>query len=373
MRKKLFNPQKEESIFKNESALYPEYLPEEMPYRETQIKSLVYAFEPVIKGKKPLNVFLHGPTGVGKTSCIKYVLRELEETTSRAKHLYINCFETSTRASILFRLANFLGCPFPRRGLGTEEAYEGILEFLKKADFVPILVLDEADQLIRTPEETKVIYDLLRVTEYQEKKIGLALISNDSKIVSFLDERIKSSLTEESIEFPAYSPAELKAILSERAKIALFAEAFSKETIDLAAGHAAKLGGDARIAIDSLLKAGRLSERKGKKCIDAQDLKTAFQEVDSASILKSVTFLDPHEKKILNLLCTTNKETTSGKLFLEYSKQENHLNERAFRSRMASLESKKIISRTETRIGNKGKATIITLNAPKDAVKKTLN
>src|SRR3989344_8670777 len=99
----------EKSVFLDERYLYPEFVPERLPHREREIDSLVYCFNPVLNGKKPLNVFLAGSTGVGKTVCAKFVLKELEGSFDRAKTLYLNCFEFNSRASVLGAIANFVG------------------------------------------------------------------------------------------------------------------------------------------------------------------------------------------------------------------------------------------------------------------------
>ncbi|MFH1588410.1 MAG: AAA family ATPase [Candidatus Diapherotrites archaeon] len=358
------------TVFMNESVLYPEYVPDALFHREKEINSLAYAFKPLMEGKKPLNVFLCGGTGIGKTASVKYVLRELEGETSRAKHLYLNCFEYSTRAGILFKLANFLGAFAPRRGMSIDELYGLILEQLKKTDFTPLIVLDEADQIINSKEESKILYDLLRVTEYQEKKIGLILISNNCELTLKLDPRTKSSLTEESIQFDKYSPMQLKDILWERAEKAFLPNSCLKEIIDVAAGHAAKLNGDARIAIESLLKAGRNADRANSPVIQLLHLKDAFIEVDSASITKSIKYLDEIEKKVLNAVASKS-ELSSGEAYEIYNNSEKEkLTERHLRTIISKLESKKLISAEMISMGNKGKTKKIKLNFSKELIEK---
>jgi cell division control protein 6 len=355
------------TVFLNEAVLYPEHIPDNLFHREKEISSLVYAFKPVMQGKKPLNVFLCGGTGVGKTASVKYVLRELQEETSRAKSLYLNCFEYSTRASVLFKLANFLGALAPRKGLSIDELYDRTLEQLKKISFTPLIVLDEADQLINSKEESKILYDLLRVTEHQDKKIGLVLISNDCELTLRLDPRTKSSLTEESIKFNQYSPMQLKDILNERAEKAFLQNSCPKEIIDVAAGHAAKLNGDARIAIESLLKAGRNADRANSSVIQLTHLREAFIEVDSASIRKSINYLTELEQKVLKAV-SLKQEITSGELYEELRKTEKKLSDRRIRTIISKLESKKLISAEIVSLGNKGKTKKIKLNFPKELI-----
>src|SRR3989338_361181 len=147
---------KEHVIFKDEKYLYPEYLPERLPHRDSEISSLVFSLQPVLKGGKPQNVFIAGSTGTGKTATVRYVLNELQEYSDRAKGLYINCFEFNSRHSILSKLSNFLGSAVPRRGTATDEIHSRFVEALRKTSFVPIVVLDEVDQLMLRSEERRV-------------------------------------------------------------------------------------------------------------------------------------------------------------------------------------------------------------------------
>ncbi len=350
---KLFSV-RQDSVFKNERVLYPEFVPSILVHRDSEIDSLVYAFNPVLEGKKPLNVFLTGSTGVGKTACVRFVLRELENSSDRGKHLYLNCFEYNTRSGILFKLANFLGCAIPRRGMSNDELYEKVIEFLKKSEFVPLLVLDEVDQLISLKEESKILYDLLRINEFANKSIGLVLISNDLNLVSKLDNRIKSSLTEEYIVFEKYSPIQLKDILWERAKLAFFPEAISSDVIDLTAGFVAKLGGDARVGISVLLKAGRIADRNNSSKITLNHLKQALNDSRKVSQKKALPFLSKNESSLLKII-NSKKSLTSGELYKLFPQ----LSERSVRKIISSLESKKLIQTKQVSLGNKGRTRII--------------
>ncbi|MFH1240346.1 MAG: AAA family ATPase [Candidatus Diapherotrites archaeon] len=209
MEKNIFSkPKTIRDVFKDERYLYPDHLPERLPHRDAEIDSLVYAFTPVLKGKRPRNVFVYGGTGVGKTATVKYVLNELENFSDRGKGIYINCFEFNTRHAVLSRITNFLGYATPRRGIATDEVYTRFLGALRNADFIPLIVLDEVDQLLEHSDAegtSKLFYDLLRVIEHQQSRIGLIFISNDNEFTSKLDARVQSSLTEDSIEFPKYT------------------------------------------------------------------------------------------------------------------------------------------------------------------------
>jgi len=338
----------------DERYLYPEFIPEKLPYREKEIETLVYCFDPVLRARKPLNVFLAGSTGVGKTVCVKYVLNQLEESFDRAKSLYLNCFEYNSRPSVLIAIANFVGAGVPRRGLATDEIFTKMVEYLKKSGFVPIVILDEFDQLLISEQNSKLLYDLLRVVEYEKLHIGIVMISNDVSLTTKLDSRIRSSLAEQTIIFNSYSPSQLKGILKERCDGAFVKGAAGDDIISLAAAHAAKIGGDCRVALESLLRAGRLAERANLSKVSIEHLRSAFEDVDAVSALKSLKHLDGDEKMLLQIIAQ-NQPLASGKIYEIYSASGKTLKERRLRDILSLLERQNLISYKEVKLGNKGK------------------
>jgi len=363
---------KEHGIFKDERFLYPEFVPERLPHRDAEIDALVFALKPVASGKKPQNSLVVGKSGTGKTAAVKYVLKELEEFSERARYLYVNCFEFNTRHGILTEISNFLGEPTPRRGIATDEAYTRLLIALKKATFTPIVVLDEVDQLLHEGEASKLFYDLLRVVEHGQKGFGIVLISNDFSFSTKLDSRVKSSLASQTVLFEPYSPQELKEILKARAEYAFLPTVVEAEAINIAAAHAAKLGGDARIAIECLLRAGRLAERENAAKLSPKHLKSVFAEVDASGLEKYFSALSEHEKQVLGLV-PGNSEIASGELFRQYEKAvSNPLTERSFRAMLSRLESLNLVRTFYTGKGSRGRARIVSLLVPKQALLRLL-
>ncbi len=372
MKENIFSRKSINEVFKDERILYPEFLPERLPHREKEIDSLAFCFKPVLSGKKPVNAVLLGSPGTGKTVSSKFVFSELEEYSGRAKKLYINCFEFNTRNSVLIQIANFVGAAIPRRGLATDEIYSRMIDFLKKADFVPLIILDEADQLVLKEEGSKVLYDLLRIIEFERIHVGIVLISNNFAITSGLDLRVKSSLAGETIVFEKYSPSQLKDILSERAFSAFFPESLEKDVINVAAAHSAKLGGDARIGIEALLKAGRNAEKENSKKVSLVHLKKAFSDMNSAVLLKTFPFLSEQEKIILELISSFSEGVFSGNLYRKYSKKKNAFKLRQFRVIISKLESLNLISAPLVDKKPKGKSRFISLKVPAETLNKFL-
>lgn len=361
----------EHSLFKDERVLYTEFVPLQLPHRNQEINDLVYALKPAAEGKKPHNLFIFGTTGTGKTVTAKFVLNQLQEFSDRVKGLYVNCFEFNTRQMVLSELVNFLGMPVPRRGVSSAELHTKLLEVLKNSKVIPIIVLDEADQLLFR-DGAELLYDVLRVNEMQKNFIGVMMISNDDTIPSKLEDRIKSSLAPDTIVFNPYSPEQLKDILKERVELAFHPEKIGKEVVNVAAAHAAKCGGDVRIAIEVLLKAGRLAEKNNSNLVEVEHVRAVLDSVEPVQLKKSLNFLTPAEKQILKLIAMEEGEMQSGTLYEKFSQTTIGLSDRRLRELIARLEAMRLISIHPISMSNRGKSRGISLTLPKETLLKEL-
>jgi cell division control protein 6 len=244
------------------------------------------------------------------------------------------------------------------------------LEALKKSDFIPVIVLDEADQLLYT-DANKVLYDLLRVVEHQKNRLGVISLSNNLNFTSELDARIKSSLAEERVLFNPYTPQQLKDILKERSQYAFQPNALGKDVINVAAAHAAKKGGDARVAIEALLKAGRLAEKNNAPQVSLDHLKQAFDLVEIVPAQKVLKHLSDAEKNILKLLAKEKTAIASGQLYEKFNKKKKApLTERRLRDLVSRLQTLNLIKADLKEA--RGKTRMVTLNISPDLIKKEL-
>ncbi len=352
----IFDSSKENSILKDERFLYPDFVPDQLPFRDAEIGEIVFGLKPAAHGKKPTNIFIAGKPGTGKTASAKFVLNELEEYSDRAKPLYINCFEINTRYAILAKATNFFGFPVPNRGLGSQEIFERFLAVIKNKKIVPILIFDEAEQLLKNEDSKKLLYDLSRLAEQFKIFAGLLFISNDEKFLSFLDERIRSSLNASKIVFEKYSALQLKEILKERAQYAFFSNVLEDEVIPLCAAHASKEG-DARIAIESLLKASRFAERENAQKVSVKHVRKAFMEEKPVKF-EITENLSEQEQLVLDFVAET--EVSAGDLYKALCKK---FAERTLRKAVSDLEKKGLLVTEKTKKG-KGHSRIIRRNSP---------
>jgi cell division control protein 6 len=343
----------ESKVFKDEEVLSAEYLPDLLSHRENQIKQLADNLSPAARGKRPQNTFLFGVPGIGKTHVAKFVFREFEEFSERVKTIYINCWDYNTAISILSKIVIDLGVPIQRRGWAKDEILNKLTETLKKINKSLVVCLDEIDQL----KEEGVLYDLLRINQYVKNPVGLIFISNDPWIFAEMEPRIKSSLAVEEIEFKPYTIQEMKDILQERIKHALHA-GVENAALLLMANHGVKKGGDVRIGLECLLKAGRQAEKENSTRIKVEHVRKILpNEKAKPRILKER--ISDVEKTILKILEKVEK-LQSGKLYEKYCKKvDRPLTQRMFRNyinhlaKIGLIKIKKIKSRGNVRIISK--------------------
>lgn len=132
----------EQVILANADVLSESYPAEEIHAREVQLKEIKTCLRPITEGKKPMNAWLHGKPGAGKTATARWILKKLKSEAG-IRGIYVNCWENPTFFSVLDCIAREL------RMLGAEKLSTSFkLDRLKKhvADDRLVIVLDEIDQ-----------------------------------------------------------------------------------------------------------------------------------------------------------------------------------------------------------------------------------
>jgi len=332
----------ESKIFKNENVLLPEYLPPILPHRENEIKQLAQNLLPASEKRKPQNTFIFGPPGTGKTACIKFVFREFEDY-SGIKTVYINCWDFKTSCAVLSKIVLDLGFMIQRKGWAKDEILMRFIEIFKKLNKGLIICLDEADQL-----EQEVLYDFLRIGQYVDLPLGLVLISNSPYIFQKYEPRIRSSLDFEEIEFRPYSLLEMKDILMERAKEAFFS--FDNAIVLLAANHAVKKGGDVRVGLQALLKAGKEAEKENSEKVEVKHMKKVLSSILKVKPQILQERISETEKIILKIL--DEKVLSIREIYEAYCKEvEKPINEKAFRNYLKHLSEIGLVKIRKRKVG----------------------
>lgn len=362
----------ESKVFKDRDKLLPDYVPNELPHRSNQVMQLAKILAPALASSRPSNVFIYGLTGTGKTAVAKYVLRKLEERAQdRVLFSYVNCRQNDTNYRVMSELARGLGTRIPFTGLSTSEVYKRFVSSLDRRGRVMVVVLDEIDHLVKKSGDD-VLYFLTRINEQlSSSKLSLIGITNDLKFTEFLDARVKSSLGEEELVFPPYSARELEDILRQRAAEAFNEGALAPDVIPLCAAIAAKQNGDARLALDLLLKAADIAERVGAERVIADHVRQAQREIEKNVTVDVIKSMPLHVKLVLLAIYLLERDgarnITTGMIYNRYVEITKLLGIDAVTQRRVSdiineLDMSGIVNARVVSLGRYGRTKVIRLS-----------
>lgn len=244
-------------MLRSETYLTADYTPEEPVGRETELQRIADAVRPLSHRRQGDNLLIHGPAGIGKTTCTRHVLNQLEDNT-RVKPVYINCWQYNTRSSLLTEILIQLGYPAPRKGKPVDELLSKIREWLDK-NRGAVIALDEFDQL---DGKTEAVYDIQLLNEEAENPVSLLMVSNSRPSTLQLDPRSQSRLNCQTLQFKPYNTPQLVQILEKRVEQAFRPGTVPDEVIESIAEQVAQENGDCRKALKTLLRAGRKADQE---------------------------------------------------------------------------------------------------------------
>jgi len=290
-------------VFRDREVLRHDYIPENLPHREAQVRHLGEMVAPVLKGTRCSNIFIYGKTGTGKTAVTKYVLQKLgqkaNELGSPVKACYVNCRLAGTEYRVFSNLCEYIDVNIPFTGLALGEVFNRFQNGLNAQRVMLITVLDEIDALVKDRGDI-LLYELTRINEgLQGSRTTLVGISNDLRFKEFLDPRVLSSLSEEEIVFQPYNANELLDILRERARLAFSDEVLLDGAVSLCAALAAAEHGDARRALDLLRVAGELAERENANKVNEGHIRLAEKRIEHDRVFEAIKNLPAHSKTVL--------------------------------------------------------------------------
>lgn len=292
------------SIIVDHDILRESYIPSRLNARETQTEQILCCLSPVRKRHKPIHTWLYGKPGTGKTSTAIHVLRHLEEKNS-VKSIVINCWEKDTFYEVLDEMISEF------RILRADEhrtsfKLEKLRSFFKDRPF--IVVLDEVDQ-VKPRELSSVLYNLDSMLN-----AGIVCVSDSTRALMGLEERVRSRLNPHTILFPCYTREILIDILTHRAELALTEGSW---TLTALRRIAAMAHGDARAAIRILRRAAVIADHQRLDRITSKTLKEqmkAVKESRNAHVLNSLT----KDHRMLYEIVKEKDKVLSGDLWEEY-------------------------------------------------------
>jgi cell division control protein 6 len=299
------------NLIKNRKTLTIDYVPEKLPFRDEESKTIAQVLSVVLKNGKPSNLLVFGKPGTGKTAVVKNVINRLKKKSTEhgieITVTIVNAKTANTSYKVLYDIAEDMGINKIDKklkvhftGLSMGEATVRILEYIKKKNLLVILVIDEIDSLVDRNGDD-ILYSFTRANErlLESGFVSLIGISNSLTFKDKLDPRVRSSLSEEELIFNPYTVLQLREILNERSQLAFNDGAMSQSSINLCAAVAGKENGDARKAIDLLRVAAEIAERERATMVIEKHIREAQEKIEKDTNLEVIKNSTTHTKLVV--------------------------------------------------------------------------
>jgi cell division control protein 6 len=376
------------TLVKNRQTLTIDYVPERLPFRDEETKTIAQTLSVVLKNAKPSNLLLFGKPGTGKTAVVKNVILRLRK---KSKELgieitvsVINAKTANTAYKVLYEIAENIGINKEERkqqvyftGLSMGEATDRILDFVQKKKLHIVLVIDEIDSLVDRNGDD-ILYNFTRANERITEGgfISLIGISNSLTFKDKLDPRVRSSLSEEEMVFNPYTVEQLQKILADRAELAFSEDAVSISAINLCAAMAGKENGDARRAIDLLRVAAEIAERERVSRVEEKYIRWAQEKIEKDTnheILKNSTT----HTKIVMMAIMKSKNGNTGEVYENYASickyiEQEPLTQRRITQIISELDQLGLITTNVVSQGRYGRSQRIRITVSTLTVKEAL-
>ncbi|MBM4236941.1 MAG: orc1/cdc6 family replication initiation protein [Euryarchaeota archaeon] len=291
-------------VFKDVSKLSFDYVPERLVHREAQMEKLWMLFRPVLEGGVSQTAFLIGSVGTGKTAASKRfcldLVRAAQERGRAMDFIVVNCRQRNTETSVLLRLVSHFDEGYPDRGFSSAEMLSSLKRHLEKRKLHLVVVLDEADILLKKGAGD-LVYQLSR---FDEEKVGgrasLSLILISQKyVLDLLDPASLSTFRRaNAVTFDKYRYGELRDIVTDRVLLAFYPNTVREDSVQLIADISAEWG-DARFAIELLERSGMLADEEGVPEVVPEHVRAAKALTYSVVTESKIEGLDTQRRIVL--------------------------------------------------------------------------
>ncbi len=286
--------------------------------RQQQLHRLAKYLSPVLAGDSPANLLIYGPSGAGKSVTCLHFLNALASMCGvkqiQFQYYYVDLTTPKTCFGALNELALSLDGTTKRyrKGIALDQMQETVIQALTTRNDLVCIVVDEVDNVTSNSD---LFYTFLAKTLPKRIPVRLfyLLLTNRIEWDKTLDPRILSVLKKTDIIFEPYDAMDLIEILNLRVEKALDTRKVDPAAIRKIAAYASRENGDARKAIELLVKGVKIAEDSsgylGVREVDEAD---SLLEIDKTEQL--IHALAPQQKCAL-LACYTGLQNSREKLW----------------------------------------------------------
>lgn len=293
-----------ESLYLNELALDFSFQPKLLLHRENEQFTIANAIRPLFSERTGKNIMLHGKPGIGKTLAVMHVFRELEEQHEEILPVYVNCWQNNSTYKIAIALCEAVNYKF-YQNKKTHEIFKDLENTFNKNCVA--FCFDEVDKL----EDFDFLYTLLE-TVFRKTVI---LISNYKEWFTGLDERIRSRLRPELLEFKEYNAQEIKDILEQRKGFAFKQDVLQEDAFEIILQHTIQQK-DIRAGLHLMRQSAEAAEEASSRIITANHVSSVLDK-GAEGYNKEPLELDEECRAVLELV-KANNGIKIGDLFKKY-------------------------------------------------------
>lgn len=360
----------DQTLFRDQDVFEIDFVPDQLHHRDRQLRELAFHVRPALRGGRPLNAICKGLPGTGKTTCVKKLFADIEETTRTLVPVFVNCQVERTRAKVFAKVYEQLVGHAPQTtGVPQRKVLAAIARHMLDERRVVVVCLDDINYLQDAETLNGVLYTLIRThEEYPGTRMGVIATLSDvhRDLKAELDACVTSVFQPAEIYFDPYTAGEMQGILKERAVQGLYPGVLSAEMLDFVVTQTMRCG-DLRVGLDLIKRSVLLAETAGRKEVCREDVCAAYEHSRYVHLACTVKTLNAAEKRLLRHIAEMTREDvglTSGEVFRS-AKERMKLSYSNFFDRLKKLDELRLIDMQHRNEGGRTRDIVLRYEAEK--------
>ena len=353
--------------------------------RSKQLERMANILSPILGGQCPTNLLIFGPSGTGKSVTCLHFLSSLSSMCLKKGMEFGYFYVDLTTPRTCFGALNELAIALDgrtrryRKGIALGQMQETVIRALSQIQGLTGIVIDEVDNIT---VDSDVFYTFLAKT--LPKKVNTRLfyvfLTNRIEWEKTLDPRILSVLKKTDMIFEPYDAVDLVEILNLRVEKALNEQKVDPGAIRKIAAYASRETGDARRAVELLVKAvkiaedttGYLSEKEVDEADRILEIDKTTELIKSLAVQQKVTL-----EACYASLSNSSKKLSTGQVYELYRTMCDHqhiraLTQRRFSDMISFLDLYGLINARVVSKGRYGKTREISASLPPKVIERLM-